>query len=89
MNSRFEKIVVIENEIESLRLSSELTDRHIPFAMRSYHDTAYDGLFQFSAGWGHLEAPAAYRDEIMDILTIIRREMAQQTDEPENGHDRL
>ena len=89
MDSQFEKIAVIENEIESLRLGSELDARRIPFAMRSYHDTAYDGLFQFSAGWGHVEAPVAHREEIMDILAVIRRKLAEEADEPENGRDRL
>ncbi len=69
----FEKIAIMENEIESLRLASELDTRGIPFAMRSYHDTAYNGLYQFSAGWGHVEAPAAYRQEILDILTLMRQ----------------
>lgn len=87
MTSQFEKIAALENEIESLRLSSELNARRIPFAMRSYHDTAYDGLFQFSAGWGHVDAPPDYRDEILDILTVIRQELTQQADVPENGHD--
>ena len=72
---------MIENEIESLRLDSELEVRNVPHAMRSYHDTAYDGLFQFSAGWGHVEAPVEYRDEILDVLRVIRQELAQRTEE--------
>ncbi len=73
MPLQFEKIATLENEIESLRLSSELDGRGIPYALRSYHDTAYDGLFQFSAGWGHVEAPGEYKDEILEILALIRK----------------
>ncbi len=69
----FEKIATIENEIEALRLESELDGRGIPYAVRSYHDTAYDGIFQLAAGWGHLEAPAQYREEILVILVAIRQ----------------
>jgi len=69
----FEKIATIENEIEALRLESELDGRGIPYAVRSYHDTAYDGIFQLAAGWGHLEAPAQYREEILVILAAIRQ----------------
>ncbi len=69
----FVKIAPLENEIEALRLGSELEERNIPFALRSYHDTAYDGLFQLAAGWGHVEAPAAYREEITEILEVIRK----------------
>jgi len=69
----FAKVATLENEIEALRLESELDGRGIPYAVRSYHDTAYDGLFQLAAGWGHLEAPAQYREEILVILADIRR----------------
>jgi hypothetical protein len=69
----FEKIATIENEIESLSLSSELKGRNIPHAMRSYHDTAYDGIYQLSAGWGYVEAPVNYKDEILGILRAIRK----------------
>lgn len=69
----FEKIATIENEIESLSLVSELEERNIPHAMRSYHDTAYDGIYQFSAGWGYVEAPVEYKDEILGILSAIRK----------------
>ena len=74
----FEKIALIENEIEALYLSGELEKRGIPHAMRSYHDSAYDGLFQFSAGWGHVEAPVEYKDEIGVILADIRQRHPQQ-----------
>ena len=68
----FEKITTIENEIESLSLVSELEGRNIPHAMRSYHDTAYNGIYQLSAGWGYLEAPVEYKNEILEILSAIR-----------------
>jgi hypothetical protein len=76
----FKKIAPIENEIESLRLRSELDGRGIPYAMRSYHDSAYDGLFQFSAGWGRVEAPVEYKDEILQILEVIRQMHVQETE---------
>ena len=49
---RFDKIAIIENEVEAICLRSELEERGIPHAVQSHHDSAYDGLFQFSAGWG-------------------------------------
>ena len=63
-----EKIVVLKNEIEAQLMDSILTDRGIPHLMTSYYDSAYDGLFQASKGWGHLEAPASYKEEILTIL---------------------
>ncbi len=69
----FKKIVVLENEIEAQLMDSILTERQIPHLMKSYHDTAYDGIFQVQKGWGHVEAPESYRDEIMAIQEDLPR----------------
>ncbi len=63
----FKKILVLENPFEAQLLDSVLTERHIPHRMRSYHDTAYDGIYQIQKGWGVVEAPAEYEDEITAI----------------------
>jgi hypothetical protein len=68
-----DKIVVLENEIEAQLLGAELKTRNIPHLMRSYYDTAYDGLFQFSKGWGHVEAPVEFKDQILTILEDLRQ----------------
>ena len=65
--NRAEKIIVFQNEIEARLLSDILTEREIPHLLRSYHDAVYDGLFQVQTGWGHLEAPAEWKDEILKI----------------------
>jgi hypothetical protein len=67
------KITILENEIEARLLESILTERSIPHRMRSYHDTAYDGLFQVQKGWGYVGAPELYRGEILEILDDIRK----------------
>jgi hypothetical protein len=74
---RFEKIATIENQVEAICLQSDLEERGIPHAIQSHYDTAYDGLFQFSAGWGHVEAPGDRRDEILEILAALRQGAAQ------------
>jgi len=72
----FSKVAIIDNEFEAQLLDSILTEREIPHLMRSYHDTAYDGLYQTQKGWGHVSAPLSFRDEIMEILSDLRREAA-------------
>ena len=69
----FKKIVVLENEIEAQLMDSILIERQIPHRMKSYHDTAYDGIFQVQKGWGHVEAPESYRDEIIAIQEELTR----------------
>jgi len=59
------KILMFKNEIESMLLDEILTEKKIPHLIRSYHDSAYDGLWQSQSGWGHIEAPNEFADEIL------------------------
>jgi hypothetical protein len=63
----YKKMVVLDNEIEAQLMDSILTERNIPHRMKSYHDSAYDGIFQAQKGWGHIEAPLRYKEEIIAI----------------------
>jgi hypothetical protein len=61
------KILLFKNEIEAMLLDEILTEKQIPHIIRSYHDSAYDGLWQTQSGWGHIEAPEEYSDEILSV----------------------
>jgi hypothetical protein len=61
------KILALENEMDAILLDGLLTEKGIPHLVRSYHDSAMDGLWQLQSGWGHLEAPEEYREDIMKI----------------------
>ncbi len=63
----YKKIIELKNDIEAQLISSILDEREIPHHMHSYHDSAYDGIFQVQLGWGHIEAPEEYREEIEKI----------------------
>jgi hypothetical protein len=62
-----EKILTFKNEFEASLLHEILKDKDIPHIIRSYHDSAYDGLWQAQSGWGHIEAPWEFREEILKI----------------------
>jgi len=66
------KAAVLENEFEAQLLDSILAERDIPHCLISYHDTAYNGLYQTQLGWGYLTAPETYKNEIMEILADLR-----------------
>jgi hypothetical protein len=66
---------VLDNIIEVQLISSILEERNIPHQISSYHDTAYDGLFQFQKGWGVIYAPESSRSKIVEILGIIRSDL--------------
>jgi hypothetical protein len=67
------KILIFKNEIEAMLLDEILTEKEIPHLLRSYHDSAYDGLWQTQSSWGHLEASEEYKEEIL----MIYKEMSQ------------
>lgn len=70
---KVERIAVLRNEIEAQLLAGELAELDIPHLMKSYYDGAFDGVYQFSKGWGHVEAPSEFRDKILEILDGIRQ----------------
>ncbi|MCP4347227.1 MAG: hypothetical protein GY795_17080 [Desulfobacterales bacterium] len=70
----FTKIAILENTIEAQVIDSVLNDENIPHMIRSYHDTAYDGLFQVQKGWGEISAPVSYKEKILEIVDIVRSE---------------
>ena len=76
--AKFNKILVLNNEIEARLLDAVLTEQEIPHLMRSYHDRAYDGLWQQQQGWGHVEAPEDYREQILSIYEDLRSERGEK-----------
>jgi hypothetical protein len=79
----YENIVELENEVEAGLIKAVLEERDIPFRIRSYHDTAYDGIFQAQLGWGHIEAPAEFADEIRRIYRDILEGRESDKKKPE------
>ena len=73
---KLEKIAVLDNEVQAELVDSVLEERAIPHLMQSYHDSAYDGIFQTHAGWGHVEAPQSFRAEVLAVIEDVRRQAA-------------
>jgi hypothetical protein len=71
---KLEKIAVLDNEVQAELVDSVLSEREIPHLMRSYHDSALDGIYQARGGWGHIEAPGSCRDEILAVIEEIKRQ---------------
>lgn len=66
------RIATLDNEIEALLLESVLKEQGIPHRMQSFHDTAYDGLFQTQKGWGMVTAPDPWKGKVLEILEDLR-----------------
>ena len=76
---KLEKIAVLDNEVQAELVDSVLSERGIPHLMQSYHDSALDGIYQARAGWGHIEAPADSRDEILAVIEELKRQASSDT----------
>ncbi len=70
------KVATLENDIEAILVESILTERHIPYLMRSYYDTAFDGLFQTQKGWGYVSVPRSREEEVKEIISDLRKQVA-------------
>ena len=75
----FVKIIPLDNIIEAQLIESILKDEKIPHQIRSFHDTAYDGLFQFQKGYGEVWAPPEHRQHILEIVNLIQKNEKQDT----------
>jgi hypothetical protein len=75
------RILIFNSEVEARLLSGLLEQKGIPHMLRSYHDSAYNGMWQTQTCWGFLEADEENREEILKIY----REMSL----PENIIDPL
>lgn len=68
---KIKKIISINNQVESDIIHKILDEKNIPHIIRSYHDSAYDGLFQLQRGWGYIEAPVEQEEEILAIYNDL------------------
>ena len=62
------RILQITSEIQAQGIRMVLDENSIEYLIRSFHDSAYDGLFQHQYGWGVLEADESEEQRIFDLL---------------------
>ena len=62
-----------ENEAEANVIKSILEDHGIFVEIKSFHDTAYDGLFQSQYGWGVIRVSETDFPEALRIIEEWRR----------------
>lgn len=73
------KIATLENEVEARLLDSILTERNIPHMIGTYHDLAYDGIYQMVKGWGYVSSEKIYEKDIKEILSDLRKDMSSDS----------
>ena len=78
---QFNKILILDNEIEAEFLESILIERDIPHRIQSYHDSAYDGIYQAQKGWGVVMAPEDFKEAIISIYQDLPLKNPDQNEE--------
>lgn len=69
----YSKILVLNNEFEAGILEEVLNDRQIPHGIITSDDTALGGIIEMEFGWGYVEAPEKFREEIEKIYAEVTK----------------
>jgi len=71
--AEMKEVAVLRHDVEAGALAAVLKERGIPHLIMSYHDAAYDGLFQVQKGWGCVRAGEADAEAVQAILDEVRQ----------------
>lgn len=75
------EIAAVADEVQACLLEVVLEERGIPYRLRTFRDSAFDGLFQTPTMWGRLEAPSEWREEILAIMADLEQIVPPLADE--------
>ncbi len=74
----WKKLITLDNQFQADLLTDALGKVAIPFLVREYKDTAYNGLFVTQKGWGTVMVDEARLGEAEGIV----RDLFDQTQGP-------
>ena len=69
------------NEPEAIALRNLLADHDIRAFIHSFHDTAYDGLYQAQYGWGVIKVREEDFAEAQELVESWKRNAPELPDE--------
>ena len=82
---RWEKAGIVESRFEGDRVKEALKEAGIPYMIKSFLDTAYDGLFIPQKGWGAVLVPGEYVEQaerlILEVKATFKEEAGDEPDE--------
>lgn len=85
--NRWMKAGIVDTRFEGDRVAQALREAEIPFLIKSFQDTAYDGLYVFQKGWGAVLVPEEFCEQteqlIVDIKKTFEGEGKDEVDERE------
>ena len=72
------KAGVVDNWFEGDRISQSLQEAEIPFMIKSFLDTAYDGLYVPQKGWGVVLVPEGLVGEAKRIISEVKKSFEEE-----------
>jgi hypothetical protein len=72
------KVGTIENRFEGDRISHVLQEAGIPFLIKSFLDTAYDGLYVPQKGWGVVMVSEGHKTEAGRLISEVKKTFAEE-----------
>jgi hypothetical protein len=72
------KAGIVENRFEGDRISQSLQDAGIPFMVKSFLDTAYNGLYVPQKGWGMVLVPETFVDEAEKVVAEVKNSFEEE-----------
>ena len=75
------KAGIVENRFEGDRISQSLQDAEIPFMVKSFLDTAYDGLYVPQKGWGMVLVPEDFVEEAEKIIAEVKKSFEEEEED--------
>jgi len=71
---RMLKVTTLENRFEEDVVAEALKKAGIPFLIRRYSDTAYDGLFIPQKGWATVMVPAEFTERAEALIRRLKED---------------
>jgi len=75
---RWVKAGVIENRFEGDRVTQALKELGVPFMIKSFLDTAYNGLYIPQKGWGVVMVPEEFGEGIERIISELKKSFKEE-----------
>jgi hypothetical protein len=72
------KVGTVENRFEGDRISQALEEAGIQFFIKSFLDTAYNGLYIPQKGWGVVMVSEKNREEAERLISEIKKTFAKE-----------
>jgi hypothetical protein len=82
--ARWVKAGIVESRFEGDRVSQALDEAGIPFLMKSFLDTAYDGLYIPQKGWGAIMVPENFEEEAGKVILEVKSSFQKGGDDETN-----